>query len=219
MEIINQITNSIVKNANDGETIRNLAKKTGFAYSAVYKWVMILKDYEVISLIEKGNKSIIKMNKNEIYKRFIELDKAVKVIEKDKVFWNIIKKLRLNIRFTRSTAIVIWTQGSYIPGDFVDRIYSLEVYNKDFPSLKETLENNGIAYSTKEAINDRPFIHIILKNKKFKIEHKNNLPVIPLNELIKWCKKLYLDNVLEQLNSIYNLNLKSQYSEIKTNMQ
>src|SRR3989344_4318517 len=101
MEIINHITNSIVKNARDGETIRSLAVKTGFAYSAVYKWVMILKDYEVINLIKKGNKNIIRINNSEIYKKFAELDKAVKVIDKDKEFWNIIRKVKLNVRFTR----------------------------------------------------------------------------------------------------------------------
>ena len=218
MEIINHITNSIVKNARDGETIRSLAVKTGFAYSAVYKWVMILKDYEVINLIKKGNKNIIRINNSEIYKKFAELDKAVKVIDKDKEFWNIIRKVKLNIRFTRSTAVVVWTQGSYITGDFIDKIYSLEVYNKEFSLLKKILENHGIAYSTKEAVNGRPFIQIILKNKKFKIEHKSNLPVIPLKELINWCRELYLDNVLEHLSSMYNLNLKSKYSEIKTNI-
>src|SRR3989344_2866158 len=122
MEIINQITNSIIKNTKDGETIRRLAEKTGFAYSAVYKWVMILKGYEVISLIEKRNKSIIKINKNEIYRKFLELDSAVKVIDKDRMFCNVINKLKLNARFTKSTAIVVWTQGSYITGDFIDKI-------------------------------------------------------------------------------------------------
>jgi|SRR3989344_2874718 len=219
MEIINQITNSIIKNTKDGETIRRLAEKTGFAYSAVYKWVMILKDYEVISLIEKGNKSIIKINKNEIYRKFLELDNAVDIVEKDKVFWNIVKKIKIKIRFTKSTGVVIWTMGGYITGDFLDKIYFLEVYHKDLISFKKVLEKHNIAYSENEIINKRPLILIKANKNKFKIKYKEELPVIPLNELIKWCKKLYLDNVLEQLNSIYNLNLKSKYSEIKTNMQ
>ena len=38
MRIINEITTEIVKNSEDGESIHSLAAKTGFAYSAVYKW-------------------------------------------------------------------------------------------------------------------------------------------------------------------------------------
>jgi len=219
MEIINQITNSIVKYADDGETINSLAKKTGFAYSAVYKWVMALRDYEVINLIEMRNKSIIKINRNEIYKKFRELNNAVNVIEKDRIFWDIIKKTRLKIRFIESTAVVIWTQGSYITGDFMDKVYFLEGYNKDLPSFEEILKKYDIKYSEDKIVADeRPFVHITPKRNKFEINRKNNLPVIPLNELLKWCKKLYLDNVLEHLDQIYHLNLKTKYSEIKTNI-
>ena len=217
--MINQITNSIVKHAKNGETIYSLAKKTGFAYSAVYKWVMVLRDYEVIDLIEMGNKSIIKINRNSIYKKFRELNNAVNVIEKDRIFWDIIKKTRLKIRFIESTAVVIWTQGSYITGDFIDKVYFLEGYNKDLPSFEEILKKYDIKYSEDKIVADeRPFVYITPKRNKFEINRKNNLPVIPLNELLKWCKKLYLDNVLEHLDQIYHLNLKTKYSEIKTNI-
>ena len=217
--MINQITNSIVKHAKNGETIHSLAKKTGFAYSAVYKWVMVLRDYEVINLIEMRNKSIIKINRNEIYKKFRELNNAVNVIEKDRIFWDIIKKTRLKIRFIESTAVVIWTQGSYITGDFIDKVYFLEGYNKDLPSFEEILKKYDIKYSEDKIVADeRPFVYITPKRNKFEINRKNNLPVIPLNELLKWCKKLYLDNVLEHLDQMYHLNLKTKYSEIKTNI-
>src|SRR3989344_8320988 len=126
MKIINQITSSIVKHDEDGKTIHSLTKKTGFAYSAVYKWIMILKDYDIIHLVEKGNKDIIKINKNNIYKKFIELDKAISTVEKDRFFWKIIKERVLRIRFVKSTAVVVWTQGGYITGDFLKNIYFLE---------------------------------------------------------------------------------------------
>ena len=66
-------------------------------------------------------------------------------------------------------------------------------------------------------MNKRPLIYIIPK-KKFKIEKINKLPVTPLKELIDYCKKLYLDNVLEQLDLLYDLGLNKRYSEIYTNM-
>lgn len=219
MKIINPITNAIIKNARDGETIRNLAERIGFAYSAVYKWVMALKDFDIIYIIEKGNKNIIKINKNYIYKKFIELDGAVSTVEKDRVFWNIIKETKLRIRFTKNTAAVIWTQGSYITGDFLDKIYFIEVYHKDLALFKKFLERYNIAYSEKEMVNNnRPLICITSSKKSFEIKYKNGLPVISLQELVRWCRELYLDNILEHLDSIYNLKLRIKYSEMKTNL-
>ena len=98
MVIVNEITMNIVKNAEDGESIYSLASRMGFAYSAVYKWISELERYGVISLIRKGNKNVIKINKNLIYKKFKELDDAVSVIEKDSNFWELVKTLRLRIR-------------------------------------------------------------------------------------------------------------------------
>jgi hypothetical protein len=216
MKMINQITMSIIKNAKDGETIHGLAKRIGFAYSAVYRWVNELEMYDVLHMIRKGNKNIIKINKNEIYSRFMELNKSIEAVEKDKVFWNIIKKIDVEVRFVQSTAVVIWTHGSYITGDFSDRVYFLEVAEKDMDNLKKILKRNDIAYTEKDTIEERPLVKII-KKKSFTVERKNSLPVMPLQELVSWCRKLYLDSILEQLDELYNLNLKERYAEIKTN--
>lgn len=218
MDLINQITSKIIENAENGETIRSLAEKTGFAYSAVYKWVLELEKYEVINLVRKGNKNIIRINNNDIHKKFIELGAVINVVKKDKAFWSIIKNTKLRLGFAKSTAIVIWTQGGYITGDFLDKVYFLEVYHKDLNSFKKVLEKNNISYSKNYIINKRPLICITSNSKKFKVERKEGLPVIQLKELVKWCKKLYLNNVLEQLDSIYNLKLKAKYSEINTNI-
>ena len=48
--------------------------------------------------------------------------------------------------------------------------------------------------------------------KKPKIARVDNLPLTPLNELIKWCKKLKLEPILEQLSIIYNIPIKERYS-------
>jgi len=109
-KIINEITVEIIKNAENGESVRSLASKMGFAYSAVYRWIAELEKYSVISLIRKGNKNIIKINKNLIYKKFKELANAVSVIEKDNSFWRLIKGLKLRIRLVKGTAAAIWTK-------------------------------------------------------------------------------------------------------------
>ena len=216
MKIINEITTDIMKNVENGESIHSLAIKTGFAYSAVYKWISELEKYGVISLIKKGNKNIIRVNKNLIYKKFRELDSVISVIEKDRIFWDLARNLKLKIRFIKGTAVAIWTKGGFITGDFYDRIYFLEVAQKDANFLKKILEKQDIPYTEKGMSNKRPLVYIIPK-KRFKVERKNGLPVMPLNVLVKWCKNLHLENILEQLNLLYNLGLKTKYAEISTN--
>lgn len=217
MKIINEITMSIVKNAEDGESIHSLASKIGFAYSAVYKWVSELERYKVISLIKKGNRNTIKINENLIYKKFKELDDAISVIDKDNHFWKLVKRLKLRMRFVKGTAAAIWTKGSFITGDFYERIYFLEVERKDANKLREELKKEKIAYTGGQVINKRPLVWIIEK-ENLEIEKKDGLPVMPLDELVKWGEELHLENILEQLDRMYNLGLNIVYSEVLTNV-
>jgi len=218
MNIVNEITIKIIRNVRNGESIRSLANKTGFAYSAVYNWILRLEKYGVVKIMRKGNKNVIKMNKNLIYKKFMELDSAVSVIEKDKEFWELIRNTKLRIRFIRGTAIVIWTKGSFITGDFYDKIYFLEVFNRDVNFLKKALNEKNIAYTEGILTNKRP-LACIIPRKSFRTSKINGLPVMPLKELVEYCKRLYLDNVLEQLDLLYKLNLSERYSEIYTNIE
>ena len=62
----------------------------------------------------------------------------------------------------------------------------------------------------------RPLVFLVQK-KSFPSEKTEGIPVMPLRELVEWCKKLDLDAVLEQLDALYNLGLKTRYSEVHTN--
>lgn len=218
MGIINEITLKIMTDAKDGESIRSLAARIGFAYSAVYGWILSLEKYDAVRVIRKGNKNAIKVNKNAIYHKFRELDNAVSVIEKDNEFWKLIRNTKLEIRFTKGSAIAIWTKGGFITGDFYDKVYFLEASKEDINSLKNALKEKNIAYTEGKLINERPLVYISCKND-LKTEKISGLPVMPLKELVIYCKKLYLDNVLEQLDLLYHLNLNKRYSEVYTNMQ
>jgi len=216
--VINEITMNIIRNVKDGESIRSLANKIGFAYSAVYGWILELEKYEIIRIIRKGNKNIIKINdENLIYNKFKELDNVISVIDKDKEFWEFIRNTKLKVRFVRGSAIAIWTRGGFITGDFYDKIYFLEVAEKDNDSLKKMLNKNNIDWTEGKLIAKRPLVYITPK-KEFKVDKLDNLPVMPLRELLEYCKELYLDNVLEQLDLLYDLGLNKRYSEIYTNI-
>jgi len=215
--VINEITMKIIRNAKDGESIRSLASRIGFAYSAVYNWILELEKYEVIRIIRKGNRNVIKINENEIYKKFKELDNVVSVIDKDNEFLEFIKNTKLEVRFARGTAIAVWTKGGFITGDFSDKIYFLEVSKNDSDLLKNELDKRNMPWTEDKLTSKRPLVYIIPK-KEIKIEKIDNLPVLPLNELVNYCKELYLDNVLEQLDLLYNLGLSKRYSEVYTNI-
>src|SRR3989344_9283830 len=156
--IINKITMRIIRNVKDGESIHSLANRIGFAYSAVYGWILELEKYEVIRIIRKGNKNIIKVNKNLIYNKFRELDNAVSVIDKDNQFWEFIRNIKLKIRFVRGTAITIWTKGGFITGDFYDKIYFLVIAEKDVNSIQHKLKKEDILYTEVKLTSKRHLI-------------------------------------------------------------
>ncbi len=218
MIIINPITMEIINKIEEKDTIRKIAKKTGFAYSAVYKWTKKLALLNILKLEEKGNKTFIYIEKNDIYAAFKNLIAKIEEHKKESKFWSFIKKTKLKTRLGKETSSVFWTKGGYITSDFYNKIYYLEITKENYPNLCNELKKHKINFSKNEdtEIKTRPFI-IIKIIKRLKIERINNLPLTPLKELIKWCKKLRLEPILEQLKIIYKIPIKEKYAEVFTN--
>mgnify|MGYP001615110326 CR=1 FL=1 len=82
------------------------------------------------------------------------------------------------------------------------------------------MEKHDIDFSKEKSINksERPFIIVSIKDKINKIYNYKNLPLTPLGEVVKWCKKLKLEPILELLNILYKIPIKQKYSEIYTNV-
>lgn len=217
IDIINPVTAAIIRDAEDGDTIREISMKTGFAYSAVYRWVIELAKHDMFEMKDEGNKKRIYAKRIALYIQFADLIKSVSEAEKDKAFWNFIRKTNLKVRLVGGTAISLWTRGSYITGDFFDRIYILEVAAKDLDNLKNELNRHKINYTESDKSGARPLVFLVPK-KDFSLERVKGIPMMPLKELIEWCKKLNLDAVLEQLGALYSLGLKTRYSEVHTNV-
>src|SRR3989344_3050723 len=135
MKIINPITAAIIEKTKEGDTVRAVAIKTGFAYSAVHNWISKLENMGVFKLEKNGNRTIIKINSNEIYASFQKLIKKTKEQEKDYLFWNLMKKTKLKIRLSKETSSIIYAQGGYITGDFYNKIYYVDVLIKDYSKL------------------------------------------------------------------------------------
>ncbi len=217
METINPITAKIIKTAEDKDTIRKIANKTGFAYSAVYRWIKELNKLGILKLERKGNKTLITIQHNEIYINFKNLIEKIEEYEKDKKFWAFIKNTKLRIRLGKETSAVIWTKGPYITGDFYNKIYHVDVVKQDFKALCKELRKYNINLSTdKQNITTKP--SVIITTKNFKTEKTQNLSLTPLKEVIKWCRKLKLEPILEQLSIIYKIPIKEKYSEVSTNV-
>jgi hypothetical protein len=218
IDIINPVTAAIIKEAKDGNTIREVSKKTGFAYSAVYRWVTELAKHNMLEVRDGGNKKRIYAKHTPLYSQFAGLIKSVSDAEHDRAFWAFVRKTGLKIRLVGGTAISLWTNGSYITGDFFDRIYMLEVAAKDLSNLKSELDKREISYTEGDKKEARPLIFLSARKNPFLVERIEGIPVMPLKELVKLCKKLDLDAVLEQLDALYSLDLKTRYSEVYTNV-
>jgi hypothetical protein len=217
MNIINPITAAVIKQAQNGDTIREVAKKTGFAYSAVYRWVIELAKCYIFEIKDEGNKKRIYAKHSDLYNQFASLIKSLNEANQDREFWAFIKKTNLKVRFTDGTAISLWTHGSYITGDFFDKIYILEVAAKESDKLKDELDKHGIEYTEGEKKDVKPLVFLSTRSD-FHVEKLEGIPVMPLMELVEWCKNLDLDAALEHLNDLYNLGLKQKYSEVHTNV-
>ena len=215
--MIYPITAAIIKEAKDGDTIREISIKTGFAYSAVYKWITELAKHDTFEVKDEGNRKRVYAKHTEVYSQFAGLIKSVDEAEKDKAFWSFIRKTNLKVRLADGAAISLWTCGSYITGDFFDKIYVLEVVAKDLDNLKNELNRHKISYTEGNKKEARPLVFLSIK-KNFSSERIEGIPVMPLKELVEWCKKLNLEAVLEQLDVLYDLGLKTRYSEVHTNV-
>ena len=221
--IINPVTAAIIKDAKDGNTIREISMKTGFAYSAVYRWVMELAKHDMFEVRDEGNRKRIYAKHIPLYSQFAGLIRSVGEADKDKTFWKFVRKTNLKVRLAGGAAVSLWTRGSYITGDFFDRVYMLEVAENDLNNLKNKLDRHKISYTDGDKKEARPLVFLVplkndARNAPFYVERIENIPVMPLKELVEWCKKLNLDAVLEQLNALYGLGLKTRYSEVHTNV-
>lgn len=216
-DIINPVTAAIIKVAKDGDTIREIAMKTGFAYSAVYRWVTELARHGMFEVKDHGNRKRVYAKHTTLYNQFSGFVRSVSEAERDKAFWAFIKRTGMKVRLAGGSAVSLWTRGSYVTGDFFDRIYMLEVAAKDLNNLKNELDRHKITYTEGEKKEKRPLVFLSAK-RDFSIERIEGIPVMPLNELVEWCRKLDLDAILEQLDAFYSLGLKTRYSEVHTNV-
>ena len=78
------------------------------------------------------------------------------------------------------------------------------------------MKKHNIQCTENKITKERPIVKIITK-KAIKVEKREGLPIMPLQELVTWCKSLCMDSVLEQLDELYHLGLKTKYAEINTN--
>src|SRR3989338_10405794 len=108
--IINPVTAAIIKHAKDGNTIREISMKTGFAYSAVYRRVAELAKHDMFEVKDEGNRKRIYAKHTPIYSQFTSLIRSVNEADQDRIFWAFIKKTSLKVRLAGGAAISLWTR-------------------------------------------------------------------------------------------------------------
>ncbi len=206
--VFGPVAAAVVREARDGDSILAVAKRTGFAYSAVYRAVQALAKAGAIRVEPAGRRSCIRAA-GPLYRAYQAFLEAVAMEERDRAFWAVLSGAT-GVRAARGTAAVIWTHGGYVTGDFAEHVYEVEATARGARRLAKRLMAAGVASS--ESAEQRPFVRIRIVSS-CPIERVDGVPVVPLQEFVRWCQRLQLEPILEQVDRMYGLGLGARYAE------
>ncbi|MEM3518646.1 MAG: hypothetical protein QXL52_01635 [Nitrososphaerales archaeon] len=174
----------------------------------------VLHDMASKGLLEKVGWGKYRVNSPEEYIR-----KRIDV----KQGYNLVKQAGLNYSFTGPDAVFFWTKGGYNADRFFG-FYPIHIKVKK-SELKEwenffKLKRRKF-YLQDKKINETLFglFYILYPQERFSSVELEGFKVDPLDEAIKFCKKHIFTHepALEILDEMYDLGLKVEYREAKTN--
>ena len=174
----------------------------------------VLHDMVKKGMLERAAWGRYKVNSPEEY-----LEKRTNITEA----YDLLKVVDLDYSFTGPDAVFFWTRGGYQ----VDRFFGFypihfkvkqNELDKWINFLNEKKQNVHIeGKKVKETLFG--IFYLLYPRKGFKMEKIDGFNVDPLEETVEFCqKKIYsYEPALELLDEMYNLGIKVQYKEIKTN--
>ena len=208
--IVTPVAAAVIRAARDGDTILAVAKRTGFAYSAVHRAIRALAEAGVIRVEPAGRRSRIRLA-GPLYRQYAAFIEAIAIEERDRSFWVVVRAAK-GVRLARGSAAAVWTHGGYITGDFAERVYEVEAAPDAARRFAGALAKAGVASSKDGDPAARPFVRIRIV-RRCPVERVSGVPVMPLPEFVRWCKRVALEPVLEQVDKMYGLSLGAKYSE------
>jgi len=137
--------------------------------------------------------------------------------------YELLKEASFDYALTGPDAVFIWTRGGYQ----VDKFFGfypihLKVRKVDLNKWAKFFKSKDRKFYVKGGKIKKTLFglfYYLYPEKDFKFVEKDGFKVSPLNEVLKFCEEnIYAyEPALEMLNEMYNLGLKVEYKEEKTN--
>jgi len=201
-------------------------KMYGWLYSSFGNKTFTINDFRMIFPSSQATKIIhdlikldfMKRVKRGRYKVIQPSDFVRNIVKENLEKEDILKKSKKKYAFTDSTAVNIWTDGYYWT-DFTRGFKPIHivVLKKDIKYWTNFFIENDAEYVF-EGENKTLFglTFILHPKEKITAENKNGNLVVPLKNIIKFCKKnVYLYRpALEYLDNKYNLKIIDDYEQV-----
>lgn len=175
----------------------------------------VLHDMAEKCLLERVGWGKYRVNSPEEY-----LSKRIDVSEG----YELLKKVDMEYALTGPDAVFIWTKGGYQ----VDRFFGfypihLKVKKEDLGKWKKFFNSRKQKFHVEgQPVRETLFglFYVLYPKGSFEAENVEDFQVDPLKEAVEFCKeKIYsYEPALEMLDEMYNLGLKIEYREEKTNV-
>ncbi len=198
----------------EGDSIREISKKTGSSYGWTYKWIKKLEEINILKTSSQG----IKIKDKETVEKFKSLSKSIlkkKIELKDAYLLPNFAKMKY--AYTKTDAVWIWTQGGYQIGRSRENYpIFIKILEKDINKWRNFFKTYSVKCKVKERAKEG--IHFVLEpEKNFEPKWKGEYQVISLKETVKWANKhkTSFQPALEMLKEMYGLNIDVEYKERK----
>jgi len=212
LETVNKHMAKISLAMQEGDSIREISRKTGSSYGWIYKWIKKLEELEIVETTSKG----IHLIDRETIDRFKELSRSIlsKKIDLEDAYL-LPNFSGMKYAYTKTDAVWIWTKGGYQIGRSRENYpLFIKILEKDLNKWRNFFKQ----YSIECKVNERAEkgIHFVLSpEKEFKREKEGKYSVIPLQETVEWAEKHKhsFQPALEMLKEMHDLDIDVEYRE------
>ncbi len=212
LDIVNKHVAKIALTMKEGDSIREISRKTGSSYGWTYEWMERLEELGVVETTSHG----IQITDQETLNKFKELSRSILSTKMDLEDAYMLPNFAgMDYAYIKTDAVLIWTQGGYQVGRSRGNYpIFMKILEKDLKKWKNFFNQYKVECRVRERGNKG--IHFVLyPEKEFEKEFRGKYSIITLEETVKWAEKhIYtFQPALEMLKEMYDLDIDVEYRE------